>query len=196
MSLHRLVLLVGIAVPTTLTAQQRRPPQPRRFEQPRYSPDLKAKYLEELSPARIVSENQKDLALDGTQATQIQALRQAFASDAKRYAGVVKRFQKIISANPPSLKRPPEAKPTTKKDSVKRARDDSLNQVKHDGYVERVTAARSSLGETMLRIRAAYDSAAVKTLGVLRDDQRAKIGARIDEASDALTSLLRRANIR
>jgi hypothetical protein len=191
----RLVLVPVLIVPGMASAQ--------RQNAPRFIPrstsatfEIKAGDFEELGPARIVIESRKELGLDAAQMTQLEELRKAFDTDAKRWADDIKRQHKTLLAAPPTLKRPPEEKPRTHKDSVSRERLETSNREKTDRYLEGQAAARRDLSEAMLKIRAAYDATSTATLALLTTEQRTTMAKPLEDASNELTARLRQANIR
>lgn len=192
MSLIRPILLTLFVISAPLAAQGRRGPQ---GGYPRYE-EFRSRDIEELGPARLIAERSKELALDKPQLGKLEEMRKAFDADAKRWANDIKRMHRVLLSRPPMIQPRSDAKPETAKDSVKRARRDSTDRATLDAYSESQAKARRELGETMLKIRAAYDSTATATVAILTETQRLYMNPLLESASNELTFRLREANIR
>jgi hypothetical protein len=154
------------------------------------------KDLERLDPARLVFDRRDALKLDKRQLAKLDSLRKAFDGRAGRLADSVKQEQRAITTPPPLIKRPPEGKPETHKDSVSRAKLESENRVKRDKYFETVTAGRRDLAATLLAIKALFDANLAATIQVLDGSQHTTMALELEQASEELTRRLRLANIR
>jgi hypothetical protein len=205
MRLFRLSLILALTLPAALAAQRSRDPSrgnvrgtPRR-EPP---PQLRTKDLENLNPARIAIERQKDLALTADETARLDSAAKAYDLEAKDFGKGIDTLQSIMGnavrnlmGNPrglaPHVSRDP---PKSPKDSIGRARNDSTDQAKADRDQERYMAAHDALSSTLLRIRAAYDDKLNTVNALLSEDQRGKIAPWFASASDELTARLHAAN--
>lgn len=204
MQLFRISLIVALALPVTLAAQRGGYPSrgtrgSSRREPP---PELRTKDLEQLNPARIAIERQKDLALTAEELARLDSAAKAYDLEAKDFGRAADTLQSIMEGavrnlmgNPRGLApHVPENPPKSPRDSVERARRDSIDQLKADKDQERYMAAKNALTSTLLRIRAAYDDKLTTVNALLTEDQRSKIGSWFEGASDELTARLHAAN--
>jgi hypothetical protein len=204
MQLFRISLIIALALPATLAAQRGGYPSRgvrggSRREPP---PELRTKDLEQLNPARIAIERQKDLALTTQELTRLDSAAKAYDLEARNFGRAVDTLQNIMDGavrnlmgNPRGLApHVPQNPPSSPKDSVERARRDSIDQLKADKDQERYMAAKNALTATLLRIRAAYDDKLTSVNTLLTDEQRGKIGPWFQGASDELTLRLHAAN--
>ena len=204
MRLFRTGLIIALALPVTLAAQRGGYPSrgvrgSTRREPP---PELRTKDLEQLNPARIAIERQKDLALTAVELARLDSAAKAYDLEARDFGKGVDTLQNIMDGavrnlmgNPRGLApHIPQNPPSSPKDSIERARRDSIDQLKADKDLERYMAAKNALTSTLLRIRAAYDDKLTTVNGLLTDDQRGKIGPWFEAASEELTARLHAAN--
>ena len=206
MRLFRFTLILSLALPALVLAQRGRDPSrgggrggTRRDPPP---PTLRTKDLENLNPARIAIDRQKDLALTADETARLDSAAKAYDLQAKDFGKGIDTLQNIMGnavrnlmGNPkglaPHVSRDP---PKSPKDSIGRARNDSTDQAKADRDQERYQAAHDALSSTLLRIRAAYDDKLSTVNALLTEDQRRKIGPWFESASDELTARLHAAN--
>jgi hypothetical protein len=187
MTLRKLILLTVLALPAALPGQRGAPG----------FAELRKGDLEQLNPARLVVDTFKGLPMDRAQFARLDSIRKRFDADASQYAKQVSRLQRQVLARGPLVGRRRSAeRPATAKDSVERAKKDSIEQAKLDKHEEEVSAARRTLGETMLTIRAAYDSTLVRTRAILTAEQLQRVDPLLESASNELTIRLRQANVR
>lgn len=181
--MRSLITLATLAAfPVTMAAQQGAP--------------IQAGDIERLNPARVVLDLRKPLRLSKLQMDSLERLRQAFDRDAKALADTVKRAQRAITTAPPLLRRAPDGRPETRKDSLERAKLDSTNRVKRDRYFELVTTGRRDLAAALLALKALFDSTADRTTAVLEPEQETGGTFALERASEAFTRRLRLANVR
>lgn len=206
MRLLRFSLLIVFVLPATIQAQRGRDPSRgnvRGNARQAARPELKTKDLESLNPARIAIERQKDLELTASQASQLDSIAKAYDLEAKDFGRAADTLQNIMGDAARSLMgnprgtgpRVPRNPPTSKKDSIGRARDDSLDQAKADKDQERYMVARRAFGTTLLKIREVYDAKLSAIDALLTEDQRRKIGPWFEGASSELTDRLHWANV-
>jgi hypothetical protein len=204
MPLFRFCLVLALALPATSHAQRRDPGRgmARGGARRATPPELRTKDLETMSPARIALERRKDLDLTSDQATRLDSASRAYDLEAKDFGtaidtlqGIMQKAERNLSGNPTvnganvSRERPKSAK-----DSLARARNDSLDQAKADKDQERRMAAKNALASTLLKIREWYDVKLGATNGFLTEDQRHKIGPWFENASEELTARLHGVN--
>jgi hypothetical protein len=178
----RPILLLAVA-PTFLLAQREGVP-------------ISGGDIERLNPARVLIDQRDQLKLEKEQLTALEVLRKAFDTDAKLMADSVKRYQRAITTPPPLLKRPPEGKPETRKDSISRAKLDSNNRIRNDEYFETVTAGRRDLAAALLTLKDRFDADLAKVSAVLNDSQRTTAALSLERAATEFTRRLRLANVR
>jgi hypothetical protein len=152
--------------------------------------------VERLSPARVILDRAKELKLEAARMAALDSLRRAFDDSAKHLANDVKKYQRAITTPPPLLKRPPEGKPETRKDSLERAKLDSTNRLKSDAYFETVTAGRRDLAATLLALKELFDASLAATIAALDGAQHTAAALTLERTSDEFTRRLRLANIR
>jgi hypothetical protein len=206
MRLFRFTLILSLALPALVLAQRGRGGQSRGNgrggTRPEPRPELRTKDLENLNPARIAIDRQKDLALTTDETARLDSAAKAYDLQAKDFGKGIDTLQNImvnavrsLMGNPkglaPHVSRDP---PKSPKDSIGRARNDSTDQAKADRDQERYMAAHDALSSTLLRIRAAYDDKLSTVNALLTEDQRRKIGPWFESASDELTARLHAAN--
>jgi hypothetical protein len=179
---YLIVLATLAAFPLTMAAQQGAP--------------IQSGDIERLNPARVLLDLRKQLRLSRPQVDSLDKIRQAFDRDGKALADTVKRSQRAITTAPPLLRRPPEGRPETRKDSLERAKLDSTNRVKRDRYFDQVTTGRRDLAEALLSLKALFDSTADRTTAILTPDQETGGTLALERASEAFTRRLRLANVR
>jgi hypothetical protein len=157
---------------------------------------LTHKDVERLDPARVILDRREELKLLPPQVAALDSIRKAFDDSAKVLADDVRRNQRAITSPPPMLRRPPEGKPETAKDSVSRARLDSTNRVKRDRYFETVTTGRRDLAATLLTLKDLFDATLASTIKALDGSQHTAAALSLERASEEFTRRLRLANIR
>jgi hypothetical protein len=168
-----------------------------RYEEP--VPDVSAKSLRQLDPARLARDHGKELSLDAEQMKALEQMSTAFDSAAKAFGRGADSLRKLLQperARPPQRggMRPPE-KPRTAKDSAKKARDDSIALAKADLIAARRIPARAELQTMLLQIRTTFDSAIAHTLATLTEEQRQTAAPLLDNASRQLSAMLHQANL-
>jgi hypothetical protein len=152
--------------------------------------------IERLNPARVILDRDEELKLEKAQIVRLDSLRKAFDANAKRMAEDVKKYQRAVTTPPPMLKRPPEGKPETRKDSLARAKLDSTNRMKRDSYFETVTAGRRDLAATLLALKELFDAHLTSTIAALNGSQHTAAALSLERASEEFTRRLRMANVR
>ena len=152
--------------------------------------------IDRLTPARVILDRRAGLKLEKAQVAKLDSLGRAFGDSAKRLADSVKKYQRAITTAPPMLKRPPEGKPETKKDSVKRAQLDSTNRAKRDAYFETVTTGRRDLAAALLALKDLFDASMASTIQALDGTQHTTAALALEQTSQEFTRRLRLANIR
>lgn len=182
----RLVLLALIAGPVAAFAQ---------FRGAEGVP-VRSGDIERLNPAGIAIDRRKELRLDQVQLKTLDTLRKAFDRDGKRMADSIRLSQRKITTPPPLLRRPPDGKPESRKDSLARARLDSTNRVKRDRYFDEVTTGRRDLATILLALKDLFDRHHEAVNAVLNADQRTMTSMQLEAASEEFTRRLRLANIR
>jgi hypothetical protein len=152
--------------------------------------------IERLNPARVLIEQRETLKIDKEQLASLEAIRKAFDADLKIVADSVKRHQRAITTPPPMLKRPPEGKPETRKDSISRAKLDSTNRIKQDAYFETVTTGRRDLAAGLLALKDRFDTDLAKVSALLNETQRTTAALSLERTAAEFTRRLRLANVR
>lgn len=152
--------------------------------------------IERLSPARIILDRRETLRLEPTQVTRLDSVRRAYEDSAKSIADQVKQYQRAITIAPPLLRRPPEGKPETRRDSLSRARLDSTNRRKRDEYFETVTTGRRDLAAALLALKDLFDANLAATVQSLDGTQHTTAALTLDQTSQEFTRRLRLANVR
>ena len=175
-------VLLALAVAAPASAQQGAP--------------ITAKDIERLDPARIILDRREALKLQKEQIVVLDSMRKAFDDSAKKVADDVRRHQRAITTPPPMLRRPPEGKPETRKDSLERAKLDSTNRVKRDRYFETVTTGRRDLATGLLALKELFDSTLAATIKSLDGSQHTSAALSLERASEEFTRRLRLANVR
>jgi len=190
-----LLLALGLAAPVGGQPRGARG-RPAIRAEPQEGIPFSRKDIERLGPSRLVLDRRDALKLDKTQIARLDSLRKAFETRAGRLADSVKQNQRAITTPPPLLKRPPEEKPQTHKDSVSRAKLDSTNRVKRDAYFATVTTGRRDLSSTLLALKELFDANLASTIQVLDGSQHTTMALSLEQASEEFTRRLRLANIR
>lgn len=152
--------------------------------------------IERLNPATVVARHEKAVKLEKRQLAVLDTLRQAFDRDARRLADSVKKYQRAITTAPPLLRKAPERRPATRKDSLERAKLDSTNRVKRDKYFEQVTGGRRDLAAGLLALKELFDTNVTIVSAALNPDQQNGAALALEAASEEFTRRLRLANIR
>lgn len=152
--------------------------------------------IERLNPAAVVARHQRALKLEKPQLASLDTLRKAFDRDAGRMADSVRKFQRAITTAPPLLRKAPDGRPATRRDSVERARLDSTNRVKRDRYFEQVTGGRRDLAIALLGLKELFDTNVAMVTAALDPDQRIGAALALEASSAEFTRRLRLANIR
>lgn len=152
--------------------------------------------IERLSPAKVVSQHRKALKLEKRQLEVLDTLRKSFDRDAMRLADSVRKYQRAITTAPPLLRKAPDGRPETRKDSLERAKLDSTNRVKRDKYFERVTGGRRDLAAVLLALKELFDTSVTRVSAALNPDQQNGAALALEAASEEFTRRLRLANIR
>jgi hypothetical protein len=181
-----LILAALLAAPVSLLAQ---------FRGPEGVP-FRSGDVERLNPASIAIDLRKDLRLDQEQLKTLDTLKKAFDRDGKRMADSLRMSQRKITTAPPLLRRPPEGKPETRKDSLQRAKLDSTNRMKRDRYFEEVTTGRRDLAATLLALKDLFDQHLELVRATLTADQRTMASMPLESAAEEFTRRLRLANVR
>jgi len=206
-------LIVMLALPATVHAQRggdgQRGGQPPGgsggvMTRQAATPELSAKDLVSLNPARIPVDRQKDLALSVDQAVRLDSIARAYDLDARDFAKAIDSLQNIMSKARRNIMNNARSaaaartrdRPTSARDSIERARSDSIDQMNDDKEQERYRGGRNGLASTLLTIREAYDTRLGAINAFLNDEQRRKIGPWFESASDELTTRLHWANVR
>jgi hypothetical protein len=189
MQLISAVLLVALAAPAAAAQRQTR-------MQPQEGIPISHKDVERLSPPGVILARREQLKLDKPQIAKVDSLRRAFEDTAKRVADRIKDYQRAITTPPPMLKRPPEGKPETRKDSLERAKLDSTNRLKRDKYFETVTTGRRDLAAALLALKELYDSSLAATIQALDGTQHTTAALALEQTSEEFTRRLRLANVR
>lgn len=159
-------------------------------------PEIKRGDLHDLDPANVLVRNRDLLGLDKSQVARLDSLRKPFEDRADRLADSIKKSQRLVATFPPDLKDLPDDKPVTHKDSVKYHNIDSTNRARTDQYEQETANGRRDLSEALLALKTFYDDTGVKASAILTPEQRVKASQPLADASDQLTRLVRRANIR
>jgi hypothetical protein len=175
-------VLLALAVAAPASAQQGAP--------------ITAKDIERLDPARIILARRDALKLQKEQIAVLDSMRKAFDDSAKKVAEDVRRHQRAITTPPPLLRRPPDGRPETRKDSLDRAKLDSTNRVKRDRYFETVTTGRRDLATGLLALKELFDSTLASTIKALDGSQHTSAALSLERASEEFTRRLRLANVR
>ena len=183
------LLIVALATPAASHAQ-------RRFQQVPEGIPITHKDLERLGPAGVIIARREQLRLGKSQIVTIDSLRRAFEDTAKRVADNIRTYQRAITTAPPLLKRPPEGKPETRKDSLERAKLDSTNRRKSDQYFATVTAGRRDLAAALLVLKELYDANLAATIQALDGTQHTTAALTLEQTSEEFTRRLRLANVR
>ena len=157
---------------------------------------LTTKDVERLDPARVILDRRAELKLLPAQLLALDSIRKAFDDSAKYLADDVRKHQRAITSPPPLLRRPPEGKPETRKDSLSRAKLDSTNREKRDRYFETVTTGRRDLATALLTLKELCDSTLASTIRALDGSQHTAAALSLERASEEFTRRLRLANVR
>lgn len=152
--------------------------------------------IERLNPARVVLDRRNELKLDKAQVAVLDSMRKAFEDSAKTLAEDSRRHQRAITTPPPMLKRPPEGKPETRKDSLERAKLDSTNRLKRDEYFATVTGGRRDLAANLLALKDLFDNSLAATIAALNGNQHTAAALTLERTSQEFTRRLRLANVR
>jgi hypothetical protein len=188
MRLFSALFLLSLATPAAS--------QPRRgFQQPEGVP-ISHKDMERLSPAAVILSRKDQLKLTAAQVARLDSLRRSFADTGNVLSDRVKQYQRAITTAPPMLKRPPEGKPETRKDSLSRAKLDSTNRLKRDQYFETVTTGRRDLAAALLALKDLFDTSLAATIQALDGTQHTTAALTLEQTSDEFTRRLRLANVR
>lgn len=203
----RSVAVLALLLPSITNAQGRNP-QGRPGETRRMTihedvpPELHAKDLESLDPARIALDQRKALALTAAQTDRLDSIRRAYDQHAADLGKALDTLQDILNRSRHSAQQEianrmmGSSRSSSERDSADRARADSIDRVKSDRERERTMAARNELGRILLGIRDGYDGYVTATNAALTDDQRARLRPFFDGASNELTTRLHWANTR
>lgn len=183
------IALLIVALPSTAQSQRRLQSVPEGIP-------ISHKDIERLSPAGVILARREQLKLDKPQLEKLDSLRRAFEDTAKRVADNVKDYQRAINSAPPLLKRPPEGKPETRKDSLERAKLDSTNRQKSDAYFAKVTTGRRDLAAALLTLKDLYDASLAATIQALDGTQHTTAALTLEQTSEEFTRRLRLANVR
>lgn len=157
---------------------------------------LSHKEIERLNPVRVILDRRENLKVEDAQLPRLDSLKKAFEDSAKKVADDVKRYQRAVTTAPPMLRRPPDGKPETRKDSLSRAKLDSTNRVKRDQYFETVTAGRRDLAAALLALKELFDETLAATIAALNGSQHTAAALSLERTSEEFTRRLRLANVR
>lgn len=157
---------------------------------------ISGKDVDRMSPAAVILSRREPLRLEQPQAQKLDSLHKAFADSAKRLADDVNKAQRAITTAPPMIRRPPEGKPETRKDSLSRAKLDSTNREKRDRYFETVTTGRRDLAAALLALKDLFDLSLAATIQALDGTQHTSAALMLEQTSQEFTRRLRLANIR
>jgi hypothetical protein len=198
MRFRPVVALVVLVLPTASAQRARAVRGPARVERAQPSEGVPISHgdIDRLTPARVILERREPLKLGKAQIATLDSLGRVFADSAKRLADSVRKYQRAITTAPPMLKRPPEGKPETKKDSLKRAQLDSTNRAKRDAYFETVTTGRRDLAAALLALKDLFDASLAATIQSLDGTQHTTAALALEQTADEFTRRLRLANIR
>jgi hypothetical protein len=190
--------LVIFALPLLGAQRARAGRVPVRLErqQPSEGVPISGKDIDRMTPARVILERREPLKLEKAQVSRLDSLARVFGDSAKRLADSVRKYQRAVTTAPPMLKRPPEGKPETKKDSVKRADLERDNRAKRDKYFETVTAGRRDLAAALLALKELFDTSLAATIQALDGAQHTAAALALEQTSDEFTRRLRLANVR
>ena len=170
------------------------------FAQARLAPQegipISGKDVERLSPQTAVLARKDQLKLDKAQIARLDSARRVYVDSAGRLADEVRRSQRAVTTAPPMLKRPPEGKPETRKDSLSRAKLDSTNRQKRDEYFEKVTTGRRDLAAALLALKDLFDANLASTIQLLDGTQHTTAALALEQTSEEFTRRLRLANVR
>jgi hypothetical protein len=206
--MHRLFSSVVVALMVPCLAQaQRRDPARMPARQPilreEGPPDLKVRDLENLNPPRMIIDRAKELGLSADQKARLDSLSRTYTLATKNVGVAIDTLQNILDRD---QRRALEARsramatrrdpPTSPRDSIERARSDSIDLAKADVERARVMAARNALGVVLLAIRERFDESVKATVALLTDEQRPTATGVLDAASAELTARLHWANLR
>jgi len=183
-------LAIASAAPSIAQAQRRA------FQAPPEGVPISHKDVERLSPAGIILGRKDQLKLEKPQIAKLDSLRRAFDDSARRLADKVHDSQRQVTTPPPMLKRPPEGKPETHKDSLNRAKLDSANRRMRDEYFETVTSGRRDLAADLLALKDLFDASLAATIQALDGTQHTTAALTLEQASEEFTRRLRLANVR
>jgi hypothetical protein len=189
MRFTRLVLIIALGLPSAAFSQ-------RRLQQVPEGIPISHKDVERFSPAGVVLGRREQLKLQKQQIVTLDSLRKAFEDTAKHVADNAREYQRAINTAPPLLRRPPEGKPETRKDSLDRAKLDSTNRVKRDKYFETVTTGRRDLAAALLVLKDLFDSSLAATIQALDGTQHTTAALTLEQVSEEFTRRLRLANVR
>lgn len=167
-----------------------------RFQQLPEGVPISHKDVERLSPAGVILARREQLKLEKPQVVRLDSIRRAFDDSAKHVADNVRKYQRAVTTAPPLLKRPPEGKPETRKDSLERAKLDSTNRLKRDKYFETVTTGRRDLAAALLTLKELFDASLASTIQALDGTQHTTAALTLEQTSEEFTRRLRLANVR
>lgn len=150
---------------------------------PERPPELRAKEISRLSPARVALDRAREINLTPDQFRKLDSLARAYDLRAKDFSrgldtldGIIDRSTRDLSRDRQKAaynanRRPPE----NKREKDERARSDSADQAEVDLHLKRRTDARNAMGETLLATQQAFDAALTAVNGILNEEQRTKL---------------------
>ena len=174
----RIALLLSLVLPMAGQAQQRRGTM---YDE--LPPELTPKDIIRLDPAQIAFDRQKELALSADQSRQLDSMARAYDRRVKSFGKALdtlqnalnKAHKRIVQQAVDRMRAGPRRRPDSPRDSIERARSDSVDQAENDRDRVKASAARNALSELLLTIKEEYDAETVATNAVLTEAQRSKI---------------------
>ena len=154
------------------------------------------KDVERLNPAAVILDRRDQLRLEKAQVAKLDSLRKAFDDSAKHMADDVRKAQRAITTPPPLIRRPPDGKPETRKDSANFAKIEAANREKRDKYFETVTTGRRDLAGVLLSLKDLFDVTLDSTIKTLDGTQHTTSALMLERTAAEFTRRLRLANIR
>jgi hypothetical protein len=195
-----LALLVA-SIPVRGDAQGARPMLGGRADRP---PELRAKDIVRLSPARVPLERAREISLTSEQFQRLDSLGRAYELRAKTFSQALDTLDGAIDRSRRDLNRDRmnasakrnRRRPENPKDSIKQARSDSADQHTMDEHLARGTSAQNEREAVLLTTREAFDGMLAAVNSILTEDQRTKLSPIFAGLSDEFTRRLHAENIR
>jgi hypothetical protein len=167
-------------------------------------PELRAKEIMRLSPARVALERARDISLTPDQFRRLDSLERGYEVRARDFGRALDTLDGVIDGSRRDLARDrlnaagkrSRNRPENARDSIKQARADSIDQHKMDEHFARGTAGQNGREQVLLSTQQTFDASLAAVNAILTEDQRTKISTILNGLSAEFVQRLHWQNIR